>query len=155
MNLAICSLSSGSSGNCYVVKSDNTTLLVDAGISCARICNGLSDLGLDISDVDGVLITHEHSDHVRGIAVLQKKTGKFFATEKTFCGMECELPEEKKHSFSSGDSFFIGDIEIQSFSLSHDTPDPVGYSFKKCLPRGAVNIKSCGNEDVGINKYFH
>ena len=67
------SIASGSSGNCIYIGSDNTHLLVDAGVSNKRIQEGLNDIGLTGSDVTGILVTHEHSDHIKGLGVLSRK----------------------------------------------------------------------------------
>ena len=74
MKLGFCSLASGSSGNCYLIKSDNTNLLLDVGISCKAIKTGLGELGLSLSDIDAVFITHDHIDHIKGIKTLLKNT---------------------------------------------------------------------------------
>jgi len=131
MNLAICSIASGSSGNCYVVMNGNTVLLVDAGISAKRIRNGLAALNLTMDNVSGILVTHEHSDHIKGLRVITKHTGaSIYANESTFCGMNLDFPPEKCCCFLTGAVFVIGDIEVRTFSVSHDSGDPVGYSFE-------------------------
>ena len=139
MNLAICSIASGSSGNCYVVMSGNTVLLVDAGISARRIRSGLAALNLVSEDVDGILITHEHSDHIKGLRVITKATeATVYANENTFCGMNIVFPEEKRCCFTTGDCFTIGDIDVRTFPVSHDSGDPVGYSFESGGHRIAI-----------------
>ncbi|HCU07610.1 MAG TPA: MBL fold metallo-hydrolase, partial [Clostridiales bacterium] len=121
---------SGSSGNCYVVRSRSTALLVDAGISARRIRTGLAGLELDASSLAGVLVTHEHSDHISGLKTLTR-TGdiKIYANEETFRGMRFQLPEDRCCRFSTGDTFQVGDMDIRTFAVSHDTADPVGYSL--------------------------
>ena len=71
--MRICSIASGSSGNCIYVGSDNTHILIDAGVSGKRIIGGLHDLGLDLKDLSAVLVTHEHADHISGLGVLLRK----------------------------------------------------------------------------------
>ena len=79
------SIASGSSGNCIYIGSDNTHLLVDAGISNKRIQEGLNDIGLTGSDVTGILVTHEHSDHIKGLGVLSRKYHlPIYGTKETF-----------------------------------------------------------------------
>ena len=132
MNLAICSLSSGSSGNSYVIYSDKGALLIDAGISAKQICLGLDKLGIDPRRLDAVLVTHEHSDHIKGLPVLAKKTDAcLYATSKT---LECieDKNEFTRHSIEAGDRFTIADMEVRSFAVSHDAADPVGYSVTCC-----------------------
>ena len=68
-----CSIASGSSGNCIFAGSDETAILIDAGISCKRIAEGLAEIGRSLSDLTGILITHEHSDHISGLGVLSRK----------------------------------------------------------------------------------
>ena len=78
------SIASGSSGNCIYIGSDNTHVLVDAGISNKRIEMGLNDLGLNARELDGILITHEHSDHIKGLGVLARKYGTpIYSTKET------------------------------------------------------------------------
>lgn len=128
MNLAICSLASGSSGNSYVIYSEGGCLLIDAGISARQICEGLSRLGLSAEKLDAVLVTHEHSDHIKGLTVLAKKTDAcLYGTSAT---LECigDGVLFKRHSIEAGDCFKIADMEVRSFAVSHDAADPVGYS---------------------------
>ena len=71
----MCSIASGSSGNCIYVGTEATHLLVDVGISCKKTLEGLNQLGLTGKDIDGILITHEHSDHVGGLGILSRQFG--------------------------------------------------------------------------------
>ena len=73
MNLSFCSFASGSSGNCYLIKSRESAILIDAGISTKRIHAALSETGTQRSEISGVFVTHEHSDHVKGLKVLTKQ----------------------------------------------------------------------------------
>ena len=130
MNLAICSLASGSSGNCYLIKSNKAAILADAGISGRQISLRLGALGLGTDCINAVVVTHEHSDHTMGLSVLAKSEGvKFFLSE----GTEREITElhgkENVRAFSTGESFDIEDIRVNTFHLSHDAADPAGYSF--------------------------
>jgi len=131
MSFEFCSFSSGSSGNSYLVRSERTALLVDAGISGKKIFEGLEATGTDRDMVRGILITHEHSDHIRSLRIVTKKTPAAlvcsnFATLKY---IEDMVPEERRLTFDSGEDFEIGDIKIRSFRTSHDAAEPVGYSF--------------------------
>ncbi len=135
MSIRICSLASGSSGNCYMVRTEDTVLLVDAGISGKQIRLRLEDLGVDIEDVAGVLITHEHSDHIQGLSALIKVNRRIFGS----CGTlsNCKISSEECFNYiTPGDSFTIGDITVNSFNTSHDAAEPTGYSFTsngKCI----------------------
>lgn len=131
--MKLCSIASGSSGNCIYVGSDHTTLLIDTGISGKRIEAGLNEIDMTTKDVDGILITHEHSDHIKGLGVLARKYGiPIYATrgtkeailETTAVG---KIPEELFCQVSSDQPFVVGDLEIQPFSIYHDAVQPVGY----------------------------
>ncbi|BBB90231.1 MAG TPA: MBL fold metallo-hydrolase [Methylomusa anaerophila] len=123
-------LASGSTGNAIFVEMNQTKLLVDAGISARRIKNSLDSLGTRVEDIDGVLITHEHHDHVSGLTTLLKKYRlPAYANPDTWLAMSCRqaLPDECCLSFK--DSLDIGEMKIEPFSISHDAADPVGYSL--------------------------
>ncbi len=130
MSLRICSLASGSSGNCYVVSTEDTVLLVDAGLSGKQIKDRLCNLDKDIEKLDAVLITHEHTDHIKGLSALSKLNRRLYANKKTFEAINLELNSENCQCFEVGDSFKIGDILVKSFKTSHDAADPVGYFFE-------------------------
>ncbi len=130
MSLSFCSFSSGSSGNCYLIKSENTALLVDAGISLKKIIEGLNATDTPVEMLAGVLITHEHIDHVRSIKALSNKhKTTVFGNNGTFLGNNINIQDQYKMEFLTGDRFIIGDIEIKSFNIYHDASEPVGYSF--------------------------
>lgn len=129
MKLAISALASGSSGNCYVIASDNTTILVDAGISGKQIFKNLQDLSRE--KIDAALITHEHSDHIKGLAALKTRGVKVYTNQKTLEAIEKIGLETDAEIFETGSSFLIGDIQVSSFSVSHDAADPCGFSFSK------------------------
>lgn len=81
--MRLCSIASGSSGNCIYVGSDKTHLLVDAGISGKKVEFGLNSLDLTTGDLDGILVTHEHSDHIKGLGVVARKCGvPIYATQE-------------------------------------------------------------------------
>ena len=131
MALKFCSFSSSSSGNCYLVKSENTALLVDAGISGKKIIESLAETETPLEDIKGVLITHEHVDHVKSVRVLSKKlcqTG-IYANLETWSKMPGDISEEKIKIFKSKEAFEIGDIKIKPFKISHDALEPVGFTF--------------------------
>ncbi|MEA4921940.1 MAG: MBL fold metallo-hydrolase [Eubacteriaceae bacterium] len=132
MYLEFCSFSSGSSGNSYMIRTDETVLLVDCGISGKKIFAGLDSVGLEPEDVNGILITHEHSDHVKSLRIVAKKSCEAitYSNISTWQYIAELVPEERQVTFISGDSFVVGDIEVHSFSTSHDAADSVGYSFR-------------------------
>ncbi|MDR0356938.1 MAG: MBL fold metallo-hydrolase [Clostridiales Family XIII bacterium] len=132
MTFGFCSFSSGSSGNCYLAKTERTAILIDGGIGAARILSGLDRTRTAHDDVKAILLTHEHSDHVCGVAsAMNRLPGtKICANEDTFAQLRANIPEERKISFETGDGFRVGDIEIKTFALSHDAADPSGYSLR-------------------------
>lgn len=131
MALRFCSFSSGSSGNCYLVKTEQTALLVDAGISGKKVWNGLEETETPRDNLKGLLITHEHSDHTKSIGTLLKKEKNMtlYASKKTMEIVGENVEESGKVSVSEDESFWIGDIKVKTFALSHDAAQPIGYSF--------------------------
>ena len=131
MALKFYSFSSSSSGNCYLIKSESTALLVDAGISGKKIIESLDETETPLDHIKGVLVTHEHVDHVKSIRVLSKKLceAKVYANNKTWSKIDCVLEEEKMASFVTNEAFEIGDIKVKPFRISHDAIEPVGFTF--------------------------
>jgi len=133
MGIRFCSLSSGSSGNCQYIETDRMKVLVDAGRSGKRIEILLSSIGVSIEDIDCILVTHEHIDHVKGIGVLSRRYDiPIFANEKTWTYMSHligEVQEKNIKIIQSNKSFQLRDLGIQPFSTFHDAADPVGYCF--------------------------
>lgn len=131
MNLRFCSLASGSSGNCFLIQSRETAILIDAGISTKKIHHAMEELDVPGESIHGVFITHEHTDHVRGIRVLTKKNPdwKVYTSRGTGdCIRDMICDPDQLQCFSSGQKTEIGDLLIRSFSISHDAADPVCYS---------------------------
>ena len=128
--LRVAALASGSSGNCAVVSDGRVHILIDAGISARRIAQGLKGLGLELRHLSGVLITHEHADHVAALPVLCRQTGAaLFTAEGTayeLCGRYQGL-EERFRVFLPGQRFALGEWEVGTFATSHDCACPVGY----------------------------
>ena len=131
MGLRFCSFASGSTGNCYLIRTDNTALLVDCGISGKRIMEGLGRFGLDACDLSAILITHEHSDHIMSIRMMARKAenADIYATGGTILGIGDKVPDGRITRITSGELFNVGDIEVMSFDVSHDAREPVGYTF--------------------------
>lgn len=135
--MRICSLASSSSGNCIYVGDDETNILIDIGISKKRVEEGLKKIQVEASKVDAILITHEHSDHIKGLGVFArkykvpiyttKKTWKNVLLDKSLGVIDLNLFNE----ISPDESFFIKGIEVHPFSTSHDAVDPVCYTFNK------------------------
>lgn len=127
-----CPLASGSKGNCIYFGSDQTKILIDAGISAKRIEKGLEEIGVSLSEIDAVLITHEHTDHILGLKVLAYKLGiPVLANQETARGIaEYFRASPQFKIFSTGETFEFYDLEIHPFSIQHDTLDPVAYTIK-------------------------
>ena len=125
------SLVSGSTGNCSIVSDGKTTLLADCGLGIKRLEELLKQIGISPYSLNAILITHEHSDHIKGAGVVSKKYGlPVFATKKTHYGMRnCGISDENIKYISPDKTFEIGTIGISPFSIPHDAADPVGYSF--------------------------
>lgn len=127
------SIASGSSGNCVYIGSSETHILVDAGISNKRIEKGLNEIGLKGNDLNGILITHEHSDHIKGLGVLARKYGiPIFSTKETLeeIGNKKSLGEYPQDLFQPicpDIDFMIGDLDIKPFRIDHDAANPVAY----------------------------
>ncbi|MCM1189396.1 MAG: MBL fold metallo-hydrolase [bacterium] len=142
--MRLCSIASGSSGNCVYVGSDATHLLVDVGISGKRTESGLHELGLTGRDIDGILVTHEHADHISGLGVLARKYGiPVYATAGTIAairesgglgqfddGLFREVQEDRK--------FTVKDLTVNPMHISHDAAQPVGYRISYGNRRVAV-----------------
>lgn len=134
--MKFCSLYSGSSGNSIFVASGETKLLVEAGLSAKKIIEALCSIGEKPSDISAVLVSHEHSDHIRGAGILSRKFNlPIYASEGTWRGMEQMIGpvlECNKKVFLSYAPFDIGDITVTPFPIPHDANEPVGYSFSTC-----------------------
>lgn len=132
MGLRFCSFASGSTGNCYLLKTENTNLLVDVGIAGKRVIEGLSSCAVKPEQIDGILVTHEHTDHIKSLRMIAKKAvnGKIYTSEGTAYSVNEKLPmlADKIRITDTDASFKVGDIEVEAFSLSHDAEDPVGFS---------------------------
>ena len=127
-----CTLYSGSSGNCSLVQTDSTKILVDAGQSAKKIEEALSAIDVDPFSIDGILVTHEHSDHVKGLGILSKKFHiPVYANSETWNAMEKlkEKVEENNIKFFSFDKFKIGNIDVKPFSIPHDAANPCGFNI--------------------------
>lgn len=129
--LNFCSLYSGSSGNCLFIESENTKLLVDAGVSLKKIEEGLTSLNIEPSSLDAVLITHEHSDHIKGLSVLSKKYNiPVFANKETWNFLpKDKIIEENQKQFNMYKEFKIGDLNILPFEIPHDAINPSGFNI--------------------------
>lgn len=133
MGIQFTVLSSGSTGNATIVRNKDATILIDAGLSARRIGELLEERDLTGEQIHGILITHEHSDHIKGLgAVARKYELPIYANEKTWGAMERsigKLSPEQKQVMQTGDHLTFGSMRIESFGISHDAAEPVGYFF--------------------------
>lgn len=127
-----CPLASGSKGNCIYFGTNHTRILIDAGISAKAIQARLSEINVDLDDIDAILITHEHMDHILGLKTLAYKRGiPVFTNHETAKGIVETFHDCPKFKiFSTGETFEFGDLEIHPFSIQHDTLDPVAFTIR-------------------------
>lgn len=131
--LKFCSLYSGSSGNSLFVQSNNTKILIDCGTSAKKIENALESIDIDITDIDAILVTHEHSDHVQGLGTISKKHDiPVFANFETWNAMKTQKDKISNNNikiFENDTEFQIGNLQIFPFSTPHDAANPCGFSI--------------------------
>lgn len=134
--MRLCSISSGSDGNCIFVGGKDANILVDAGISGKKIEEGLRSIDVDPSGLDGIFVTHEHTDHVAGIGVMARRYHiPIYATVETMYAMlhtknVGRISEELLHFIEPDKNVYIKDLMISPFSISHDASNPVAYTFE-------------------------
>ena len=129
------SLYSGSSGNSLLLKTENTNLLIDAGVSCKKIEAALEETNTNPTSLDGILITHEHIDHVQGLGTLAKKYNiPVYVNRKTLDAMPKQkekISEKNINLFTIEEKFEINDLKIKPFAIPHDAANPCGFSITK------------------------
>lgn len=134
-DLQISVLASGSSGNAIYIESATTKLLVDCGLTGKKTTELLAQIDRDPYELDGILVSHEHSDHIKGVGIMSRKYDlDIYANEKTWQAMSKKLGKiktEHKFLFDVEEMKTIGDIDILSFGVSHDAIDPQFYTFQK------------------------
>lgn len=149
MPMAFCPLRSGSSGNSLFVSAGGASLLLDAGLSGKTVEEALRAVGGDPSQLSGILVSHEHSDHIKGVGVLSRRYNlPVYATEKTWLAMQTKpgmqnIALKNRRVFSPDETFYIRDLAVTPFSIPHDAADPVGFSLE-CSGR-----KLCVATDLG------
>ena len=142
--MRLCSIASGSSGNCIYVGSDTTHLLIDVGISGKRTEAGLKELDLSMRDIDGIFITHEHTDHIAGLGVLARKYEvPIYATNGTIEAIRNasgigEIPRELFCPVKAEEKVTIKDLVCNPMRISHDAAEPVAYRISHGKQKLAV-----------------
>jgi len=127
--MKVCVLGSGSKGNCTLVESGSTSILIDAGFSGLEIRRRLESIGRNLDLITAILVTHEHNDHISGVGVASRR-GRIpvYANPATHGAAEKRLGKLfSRLEFGTGEQFAIGDLLVHPFAVSHDTVDPVGY----------------------------
>ncbi len=146
------SIASGSSGNCIYIGSENTHILIDDGISRKRVVEGLNEIGLDVSDLSAVFVTHEHSDHIDGLGVLLRKNPiPVYASEGTIRGIKeygkmKGVDESLYHSIDADSDIQIRDLTVHSFHVYHDANQPFAYTVSSGEKRMGI-ITDLGHYD--------
>ncbi len=154
MSTFICSLNSGSNGNCYYIGNANEAILVDAGLSCSEMEARMERQGLSMSRVHAIFISHEHTDHISGLRSITKKHKvPVYITEDTRQHAKIKLAKEFIREFKAGEPVTIGELSVTAFAKSHDAIDP--HSFM--VTHGRVNIgifTDIGYAGKEVIKYF-
>lgn len=144
--IGFCPLASGSKGNCIYLGTPSTKILIDAGISAKMIAERLDQIGVRLDEIDAILVTHEHTDHIKALERLGCRMGiPVFAnsdTARAIHGILNECPKFK--IFSTGETFAFGDLEVHPFSIQHDAVDPVGFTIQT----GGLKLGFCA--DLGF-----
>jgi len=147
--MRFCSIASGSSGNCIYTGSDCTHLLIDVGISGKRIEEGLRGIDISLSEIDGILITHEHIDHIKSLGMLSRKYDiPIYATKGTIEGIKAtksvgDIDDALFHVIRSDESFYLKDIKVNPIRISHDANEPTGFKMN-CEKKSAAVITDLG-----------
>lgn len=157
MGIKLCSLSSGSSGNCIYVGGDESGVLVDCGVSGKEILNNLKNIGVCTSTIKAILVTHEHSDHIRSIGIISRKLDiPIYANAKTWEGIDGSIGAVKPENIriiNTGEEFEIDEISVKSFNTPHDAAEPVGYCFfsgnkKVSIATDLGHFSSCVKDNI-------
>lgn len=154
MNIA--AIASGSNGNCYYLGNSDEAIIVDAGISTKQLVERMTRLGLSLSRLKGVFISHEHSDHIRGLDVLTRKHAiPVFMTQKTYSSYGKIINDSLLNFFTPGESVSLGKLRVHPFLKSHDAVEPCGFSVSSEGKTVAVMTDiglHCSNVIAHLNK---
>lgn len=142
--MEFCALASGSSGNCFYVQSGGTSVLIDAGISAKQITQRLSAIGKSPENINGIFVTHEHVDHIRGIDVFARQNNiPVYLTKDTMESASICRDDELLNVIKNDESVKLGEIKISAFPKQHDASDPVSYMIEG-------DKKICIATDIGV-----
>lgn len=128
-----CSLYSGSTGNCLFIQSNESRILIDAGVSQKKIMSGLASFNITFDDIDAILVTHEHTDHIQNVGSLSKKYDiPVYCNLETLNAMPTQkekIKEDNQKIFKPNQKFKIKDLEIEAFQIPHDAANPCGFNI--------------------------
>ncbi len=151
--MRMCSIASGSSGNCIYVGSDTTHLLVDVGISGKKTKEGLEKLGVKAEELDGIFITHEHADHISGLGVMARKYGvPIYGTKGTLKAIRCsssvgEIDDGLFQEIEADNKIIVKDLTLSPMRISHDAAEPVAYRISHGKQKlGIITDLGCYND---------
>lgn len=134
MTLRFSVLASGSTGNAFYIESEQQKLLVDAGLSGKKLTELFQKIQVDPSDLSGILVTHEHSDHIKGLGIFARKYNlPIYANEKTWKAMDKSIGKisvDQRFLFQMEEVKTFGDMDVESFGVSHDAAEPMFYTFR-------------------------
>lgn len=136
MNFKLCAIASGSSGNCTFLQAGKVQFLIDIGISGKKVIEGLNEIGVNPEEIQGILITHEHSDHIKGVGIFSRKFNTpIYATKLTWERMLDEkmlgkIKEEHICVLEKEQYIHVDELKILPYAIHHDSVDPVGYIFE-------------------------
>ncbi|KGX84835.1 MBL fold metallo-hydrolase [Pontibacillus litoralis] len=134
MSMHFSVLASGSTGNCFYIGTDNQKWLVDAGLSAKQIERLLDEVHIDPNELDGIFVTHEHSDHIKGLGIMARRYQlPIYGNAKTWKAMEDKIGKvtlDQKFEFPMASVKTFGDLEVESFGVSHDAAEPMFYVFR-------------------------
>lgn len=140
--MIFCSLYSGSSGNSILIGSENSKILIDAGLPGKKIDEALASLNIKGQELDGIFITHEHSDHIKGVGIVSRKYDvPIFANADTWAAMEKSIGKIKEHNIRVIDRrsvTIVKDLEVKNFCVPHDAAAPSGYTVALGNKRASV-----------------
>src|SRR5699024_7632766 len=134
MTLRFSVLASGSTGNAFYIESDNQKLLVDAGLSGKQMDRLFREVAVDPLGLAGILVSHEHSDHIKGLGIIARKYNlPIYANDKTWQAIENSIGTislDQKFHFGMEEVQTFGDIDVESFGVSHDAAEPMFFTFR-------------------------
>ena len=151
MAMKYCSIASGSNGNCYYVANNDDAILIDVGINAKHVEIRMARLGIDPSSIKAIFITHEHTDHIKGLSVFSKRYQiPVYITEGSYKGSRLQMPEHLIHIIRSDDRIKVGSLTVMGIPKYHDAKEPCSFvvtegihnvSILTDLGRGCDNIK--------------